>query len=168
MKRLVLVTGLCVALVGASQALASGGAQGAAGAVAGSGAKKALNDFAVRFKVKNKDGKPNKVVGFEYGKENSDDPPADDVPMECTTGGSALTFTNHGEGWGPMKIKDHEFDGDFIGNGGTGTNNIEVVITGKFKHHNTQAVGTLHITGDFPPTYSNCDSGVQTWQAGQT
>jgi hypothetical protein len=57
--------------------------------------------------------------------------------MNCTSGGNALTYTTKDAPWGPMKVNDkHKFKGDFTGNGGSGTDNIEVVITGEFTHHN--------------------------------
>jgi hypothetical protein len=168
MKRWILVAAICVMAIASSQAVAdTGGDAGSASAVAGSSGKRALNDFVVHFKVRyNRHGKPVKVVKFKYGKEGSENPAADDVPMECTEG-SALTFTNDDAPWGPMKVRDHEFKGHFDGTGGE-DGAIEVVIKGKFTHHNSRANGTLHITGDFTPDYHDCDSGVQTWQAGQS
>jgi hypothetical protein len=155
MKRLILLVGLCAGLLATTQALASDAPPGSGGAVAGVSGKRALNDFAVHFHVKyDNHGRPAKVTKFIYGDEDAvtqEEQAAADVPMNCTSGGNALTYTTKDAPWGPMNVNDkHKFKGHFTGNGGTGTDNIEVVITGEFTHHNHKADGTLHHHGRLP------------------
>jgi hypothetical protein len=169
MKRWISVTAILVVAIASSPAAAGmSGQPGSASAIAGSSAVKAMNDFTVAFRVRyDNRGRPIKVANFRYGNPDASTPEqqaAEDVPMNCDEG-PALTYTNPGGGFGPMKVKDHEFRGHFEGIGGE-DGAIEVVIKGRFTHHNHRADGTLHITGDFTPTYHNCDSGVQTWKAG--
>ena len=140
MKRIVIGTGLIVALAFAAAAVAN--IRHYHGAVNGGG--------SLRFETKVRHGETIKVKRFVFRH----------VPMECDDGAS--TVGDVGSPPPAMRVNEkHRFHGDFT----SGNGHKRLRIRGRLRDHGQKARGTLRVTGNFGGGATHCDTGKTRWHA---
>jgi hypothetical protein len=131
-------------------------APGAASASDYTGGAKRGDEFTVSFQAVFVNGKPEEVRHFRFRH----------VPMTCEVGDPFVTKSGK-PGFGPMNVNsERRFHGVFSANQG----DVKVVIRGEFKPQ--RVVGTLRVSGDYPPDPesgfpggTDCSSGRLEWTA---
>jgi hypothetical protein len=75
--------------------------------------------------------------------------------MNCNEG----SFAIHGHFTFPLAVHDNRFLG-------TGSHDAaKTTVHGRFRHHGRRVEGTFRLSGDFYPSPTDCDTGLDTWHA---
>jgi hypothetical protein len=149
MKRALLPIAVALALVAVPSSASAFFSEFYSGPV-GNGANNAGVEFKAHFRNKHAfhAGKPpRKVVNFHWF----------NVLITGTSCFDSLTDNGF-----DMQVNDR---GKFHGTFAVPQTNRTARVTGKFKHHNRKAVGTLRLKGSFSGGCANADSGTLNWVA---